>query len=455
MSVFNICEYGAVGDGSTNDAASIQKAVDACAKAGGGQVLLPSGKIYYSGSIVLKSHINFHVERGACLKASGQIADYIIPERPDKDSDRRSCGGRPNYAFIYAKGAHDLSITGFGSIDGNAPAFAGETTQYHITGLTFSRPAMVFFEDCRHITVTEITLKNSHFWTLHPAGCDDVLISNIRILNDLRMANSDGIDSDHCRNVRITGCHIETADDCIVLKNTKDLESYGPTENVVISGCTLVSTSAAIKIGTESVSDFRNIIVDSCAISRSNRGLSIQLRDGGNVENVRYSNITVETRRFQENWWGTGEPIYVTAFDRNKNTRSGKVKNIYFHNISCSGENGAYISGTEDNLLEEIVLDNVRLEIHKWTKWPGGVHDRRPCADDEIVYQENAGIFCAHTKNVTLRSIKVVWGENPPNYYGSAIEAKNVSELQIDDFKGKGAHSNKKDILINGLHRSN
>lgn len=126
--------------------------------------------------------------------------------------------------------------------------------------------------------------------------------------------------------MRICDCHVECADDCICLKTSKGNSEYGPCENILITGCTLISTSAAIKIGTEGVGDFRNIIVSNCVISRSNRGLSIQIRDGGNVENVKYSDIIIGTRRFCPDWWGTAEPIVITAFDRDENTRAGHIK---------------------------------------------------------------------------------------------------------------------------------
>lgn len=135
-------------------------------------------------------------------------------------------------------------------------------------------------------------------------GCQDVLIDGIRILNNLKMVNCDGIDPDHCRNVRINNCHIESADDCIVFKTTEKNAYLGPCENIVVSNCTLTSTSAAIKFGTESVSDFRNITVTNCVISRTNRGISLMLRDGGNIENVTFANLHINTRMFSDQWWG-------------------------------------------------------------------------------------------------------------------------------------------------------
>lgn len=449
MTVYNILDFNAAGDGIQNDAPAIQNAIDACHEAGGGRVLLPSGRVYYSGSIELKSNIDFHVEIGACLVASREIKDYSTPGPNKGESSISSYNGRPCHYFIHAKAGENIKISGNGSINGNSQAFSGIATKYHIAGKTNPRPVMIFLEACNHITVTDITLKNSHFWTLHPAGCNDVSISNIRILNDLKMANSDGIDPDHCTNVRITNCHIEAADDCIVLKNTKDMEEYGPTENIIITNCTLISTSSAVKIGTESVSDFRNIIVDSCIISKSNRGISIQIRDGGMVENVRYSNIIIETRRFHECWWGKAEPIYVTSFNRNDSTKSGKIKNVSFRNITCSSENGIVLSGREGNCLEEILLENIRVEIVKWTKWPRGIYDMRPCEGEGIVERDNAGIFCTYVNDVTLRHVKVIWGQDEmPEYYGAALEAENVDGLKMEDFQGKGARKGVKDIII-------
>lgn len=178
-------------------------------------------------------------------------------------------------------------------------------------------------------------MRNAPFWTLHPAGCDDVLISGLRILNDLNVANSDGIDPDHSTNVRIIGCHVTCADDCICLKSSSGNMEYGPLKNVIISGCTLTSTSAALKIGTEGAGDFENVVVDNCIISDSNRGISIQIRDGGNVRNVSFSNIIIETRRFAECWWGCAEPITISTHDRDEHTKSGHISNVRFSNITC------------------------------------------------------------------------------------------------------------------------
>ena len=334
MKEYNVLQYGAVGDGATNDAFAIQHAIDDCAKNGGGRVVPQSGYVFYSDSISLRSNVDLHIQKGARLKATGNIDGYIRPNKLINDPKTALIGnpvtGKPSFVFLYGYEADGCTISGEGTIDPNGHAFVQRKDQYYVTGDFYPRPTVIYVEKSNHITFKDITIVDAPFWTLHPAGCDDVLIDRIRILNDLDVANSDGIDPDHCSNVRILGCHVECADDCICLKASKGNAEYGPCENIIIDGCTLVSTSAAIKIGTEGVGDFRNVLVQNCVISRSNRGLSIQIRDGGSVENVSYSNIIIETRRFCPDWWGTAEPITITAFDRDQNTRCGKVKNIRF-----------------------------------------------------------------------------------------------------------------------------
>lgn len=448
MASFNVLDYGAVGDGLINDAVAIQKAIDACVAQGGGTVLLPAGRIYLSGPLVLKSRVELNIETGACLKASGAKDVYPPSQYRTSHTGSMSNGLENPHALISAVGERDITISGGGCIDGNAEAFMDVITEYHISGIIFPRPTLIFFGNCQKVTVREITLQNSSTWVLHPAACQDVLISGIRIECNLKMANSDGIDLDHCRNVRIANCYIACGDDCIVLKTTKPLADFGPCENVVITGCTLVSTSSAFKIGSETVNDFRNILMDSCIIYDSNRALGIQLRDQGNVENVRFTNIIIETRRFYDRYWGKAEPIYVTAFDRNENIKAGTVKNIFFGNIACKGENGVYISGQANNPVQEIVLDNVRIELEHKSKWEGGIYDKRPCCGEGLEGRDTAGVYCANAQDVTLRNVNVVWGRNRPDYYGSALEAENVSELQLDNFKGKAAHPDKPDIQI-------
>jgi hypothetical protein len=427
MPTLSIRDFGAVGDGRAHDGPAIGRTVAACAKAGGGRVVLPAGGTYLSGTVRLADHVDLHVEGGAVLLASDRPEDYPY--------DDLRC-------LIEARDARGIALTGLGTIDGRARRFMTEELPHIFRGNAW-RPRLVGLVGCRGVTVRDLTLKDSANWGLHLAGCEDVVVHGLRILNDLKVPNCDGIDPDHCRNVRISDCHIEAGDDCIVLKNSREFAGYGPTENVTVTGCTLVSTSAAIKIGTESVDDFRDIVFDACVIRRSHRGLAIQLRDAGNVENVVYSNMTVETRLFHPDWWGRAEPIYVCAHPRDEGLPVGRIRGVRFSNILCRGESGVFIAGCEASRPEDVRLENVCVHIDKTTRWPGGQHDRRPSGGDwrtGLSEHRTAGFFINRARRVTLSGCEVTWGPNRPAYFGHALEARDVERLAVEGFVGEAAH---------------
>ena len=464
--VFNVLEYGAKGDGKTNDAAGIQKAIDACAKAGG-RVLLPAGRTFYSGAIHLKANIDLHVEKGAKLLGSSDEEDY----GPYVD------------ALINAVDAPNISITGGGEINGNAEAFMKDLRPegdiYEpkwgthkgcpgSRGTTKRRFMLMTLVKCDHLKIADINLRDSASWFIHPVGCDDVLIDGISIIGDLKVPNNDGIDVDHCRNVRISNCYVHTGDDAIVLKNTLLCDRWGelgPCENITVTGCVLVSRSSALKID-EVWNDCRNVVFDSCVIDASHRGLCIQSRDRGNIENILFSNIIVNTQLFSAWWWGRAEPICITHMPRNAETPLGKVRNITFSNIVCNSENSIYIHGWKENPVEDIVLDNVKVTIDKKTHWSGGWYDPRPgkffesnkfgatSPEDQLnvhkgLYRhETVGVYCENARDVTLRDVQVRWGENRPAYYGAALETHNVRRLVLDNFKGHAAHKDLPDRII-------
>lgn len=430
--IYDVLQYGAKGDGKTNDAPAVQAAIDACCAAGGGRVLLSGGHTFRSGSLVLKSGVDFHLESGAVLKASDDPADYASlgaqPAPPQADGKKVpsyvNCeyNGVPAHYFLYAKDAEDVCISGRGRIDGTEEMWYGDQNRYHIEGSSYPRVPLILLEHTSHISVTDVTLTRSGFWTLQMVGCEDARIDGIRILNNLKMANCDGIDPDHCRNVRISNCHIVCADDCIVLKCSGAYPQYGPCENIQVSGCTLTSTSAALKIGTESEADFRNIVVENCSISRSNRGISLQLRDCGNIENVVFSNINIETRRFSDQWWGKAEPIYVTALDRKPGVRVGKIRNVHFQNINCVGENGIFLHGSPDSVLKDITFDRVRVTIRKTTKWPMDTCDLRPCAGEGLYPAKIYGLFSKYAEDVVCRDVQIHCEDSAREAFGKDFE---------------------------------
>lgn len=368
---FNILDYGAMADGRADDAAAIQGAIDACASAGGGRVIVPTGHVVVAGHIELRSHVEFHVEHGACLVSATTLDAF--PRRVFDQGDETE-----KRLWIGCRDAVDVTLSGSGTIDGRCRAFALEENDDIVFRTHAWRPAMTCLENVRRLRIHDLTIRNSANWTLHFTGCRDVVVRNVKIYNDLKFPNADGIDPDHCRQVTIEDCHIVSADDCICLKNTAAFSQYGLTEDIIITRCRLESASAAFKIGSESVDDFRRVRMTECAIERSNRGLAIQLRDKGNVEDLEFRDITVGTRRFAPAWWGAGEPIYVTALPRQPDRPAGAVRNVRFTDIRCRGENGIVIYGDPAGSISNITFGNVRLDILRETPWPSGLFDLRP-----------------------------------------------------------------------------
>ncbi|MDD5348723.1 MAG: glycosyl hydrolase family 28 protein [Chthoniobacteraceae bacterium] len=431
---YPITEFGAVPDGETNNAVYIQEAIDACAADGGGTVVVPPGT-FLSGKIRLLSRVELHLEQGATLLCSGDIDDIHPPEGYRHGIES---------AFICAEDGEDIAITGKGVIDGNGRAYVAERLP-HIYVMPEKRPITFYIGGCKRVTITDITIRDGANWTLWLVGCEDVLIQGIRMYNDLKLPNSDGIDIDRCRNVHITNCHIEAGDDAIVLKTMRRFERYGHSENIIVSGCTLKSTSSAICIGCEIAAPVRNVIFDSCIISSSHRGLSINHSFEANIENVLFSNMFIETRLFHDRWWGRGEPIYVKVLPWTEKDDVGQTKNVRFQNIRARSENGVLVHGFRPENLQGIEFENVHIEMAKWSKWPGGMLDLRPCPGAMDGYEAGVrehptyAFLLQNAKGVTLRNCGVSWGPDRPDYFKGALSIENIQGLVLEGFRDGGA----------------
>lgn len=443
--LWNPLAFGARGDGQTNDTAALQRTIDDCARHGGGTIVLPSNHTFLTGTLSLASNIELHLAGNATLFAS--------PNR----NDFRALG-----SLLFAKDTLNLRISGTGTINGNFSAFfppkgpngyaipspfLGPYDPLYDKGALNppdGRPRMIILVNCRNTQLVDFTIRDSPTWTIHPIGCDGLHVNGISILNSLEIPNCDGIDIDHCRNVRIEGCNIIAGDDCLVMKASRNFPDYGPCEGITITNCTLESSSAGIKIGNEGPFPLRSATVSNCTIVRTNRGISLTNRDGELVEDLLFTDMTIETRMHPMTWWGSGEPVFVSAAPRRTGAVVGQFRGIQFANLACHSESGIYLRGTRDVPLRDISFRGIDLLIEKTTKIPGGFYDVRP--DDTpgasgLDKRATAGFFAANVDGLSLDGVHVGWGQKRPDYYGSAIELHNCSGVELTQVTGTAAHA--------------
>ena len=411
--IYNVVDYGAVGNKIVDDAKAIQQAIDECSANGGGTVLLPANHTFMSGPLCLKSNVDLHLEATAVLLANPDEGIYKLSAFGENRGE--------GMMWIYANGADNISITGKGTIHGNGIAFMGKELDdsYELKPVTTfdPRPHVLTLTDVKNLTIRDITIRDGAYWTVHLIGCDGAVIDGISLLNNLKIRNGDGIDLDHSRNVRISNCHITSGDDCICLKNRREFEQYGPCHDITVTNCVMTSRSCAIKIGSENMDSIYNVVFDNCVITRSNRGLGIQNRDEGTVTDVMFSNIIMDCQLWSDVWWGKAEPIYVTSYPRANGNhkdanwrfpkgetvgRCGEVSRIYFNNIVANSENGCFVGGDIEGKVNNVHFCNVRLVRKKVTAYEGGAIDLRPCRDTQFMPTQGRAVTTQNATGCTL-----------------------------------------------------
>ena len=258
---YNILDFGSKPDGITINTQSIQSAIDAANKNGGGRVIIPAGK-FLSGSIVLKSNVELHLLKGAVLLGSTEFNHYFKIKRL--------------YSLILADSQHHIAITGEGEIDGQGRKLALHVDSLFHAGQIDSsyynfvemrpnyhvRPHLIEFVDCQHIQVRNVTLKNAAFWVQTHDRCENIIIDSVHTDSDAYW-NNDGIDIQDCKNVRITNCFVNAADDGICLKSQSPDHFC---DSIYIANCTVRSSASAIKFGTVSHGGFKNITIENIKV---------------------------------------------------------------------------------------------------------------------------------------------------------------------------------------------
>ena len=295
---YNALQQGAVGDGKTLNTKSLQSAIDALHAKGGGQLYFPAGR-YLTGSLQLKSNVTLYLEKEAVLLGSTSPYDY-----PGFSTEKELKVNNDHFdqALIYAEGAENIGITGEGCIDGQGRELALTIDSLHHTGELVdkhyntyrkrpnTRPKLLFMRNCRKVELRKTNFRSGAAWGLSFSLCTDLTIDSLHVENRAYW-NNDGIDISDCKDVRISNCFINSADDGICLKS-----HYRGAWNdrVSISNCYIISSASAIKFGTESLGGFKNVTIDNIRIKDTFRSaIAIESVDGAEIENVKLENIEI------------------------------------------------------------------------------------------------------------------------------------------------------------------
>ena len=387
-----------------------------CTEAGGGRVIVPTGR-FLSGTIVLKSNVTLYLEKGAELISSLRKEDILDFFGNSEFEDPSEATGWEGGCFLCALHEHDISILGEGTIygqgdqvfyDDGADGGIGECPK---NVRIEDRPRTTYFEDVENLTVRGITFRDAAFWTLHMAGCRHVLVDGIRILNDQRGANNDGIDPDTCQDVVISNCIIKSGDDAIVVKNSVPMaKKYGCCENIVIKGCVLYSHDSALKVGTETGCGIRHVMLSDCVFRECSRGVGIWVRDGAVIEDIHVHHVSGNTKRYADcpqrefapRWWGKGEPIFINATPRKNGGHPGIIRNITFDHISMTAESSLFIAGEEDAVIEDVIVENLNLTLKQQGTQKPGVFDEQPSQRD-VYPHEIPAIYIRSAKGVEIQ----------------------------------------------------
>ncbi|WP_346880924.1 glycosyl hydrolase family 28 protein [uncultured Algibacter sp.] len=429
---WDIRDYGAVADTTVKNTQAIQKTIDACAKAGGGKVVVTSGT-YVSGTILLKDNVELHITENSKLIASDNPNDFYAI-----DAFIDATGQYRGQCFIGASDVKNIAITGKGIIDGNGTMFTPKNVRktYKRLGVTpkkpdiseliakndnyvskkirwSNRPFLVRFVRVSNTKIREITLRQPAAWTLHFFQCDTFEVDNINIYSKANQ-NNDGIDIDSSSNGIIKNCTINSDDDAICFKTT----SLKPTTNISVTNCKLSSDWGAIKFGTESMGAFEDITIKDCFITDTHGGgIKILSVDGANMNNIWIDNIKMTAVEM---------PIFIRLGERLLTYRSaskqavGTMNNITISNIDIISREkehlrlfpttGIFITGTPNHKIDNLTLENIKISL------PGG----GTLADTNTIVPENEtkypefinfgvspayGMYARHVKNLNTKNV--------------------------------------------------
>jgi len=446
---YNVRDFGAKGDGKAIDSPCINKAIEAASADGGGMVVFPAGT-YLSYSIRLKNNIHLHLDNGAVLQAAQPLngEGFDAPEPSDFTKFQDFGHSHFQNSLIWGVGLKNIRIDGYGTIYG----YGLTREESRIVGVGNKAIAL---KECVNVDIEDITLLQCGHFALLATGIENMTISHVKI-----DTNRDGLDIDCCRNVHISDCSINSPwDDALVLKASYALGRFKDTEKVTISNCfvsgfdrgTMIAgtyetdepqapdqgfNTGRIKFGTESSGGFKNITISNCIFEHC-RGLALETVDGGSMEDICITNISMKDI--------VNAPIFLRLGARMRSpegTPVGSMRRIDISHINCYNADSKYsniISGIPGHFIEDVNLSDIRIVFKG-----GGTSEMAALVppENERLYPEpwmfglipSSGFFIRHACNITLEDISLSYlsSEVRPTFY-----LEDVDKISLIRVKSK------------------
>lgn len=348
-STYDVRALGAVGDGTTLNTAVLQRAIDDCHAAGGGTVYVAGGT-FLTGTLYLKSHVRLHIESGATLLGSANIADYAT----DTHKNMYKNEAHMDRCLIFAREAKNIAIDGGGRIDGQGRLFPNKDDKAK------HRPMLIRFLECSGIKMRDVTLANPASWTSAWLYCRDIVVDGVNIHSRANI-NGDALDFDGCEQVRVSNSTFDNSDDCICLQTSRPDK---PCRDITVTNCTFTSRWAGMRIGLLSRGDFENITVSNCTFRDiRDSGLKIQMGEGAVMKNMTFTNLVMRN---------VLKPVFMTMSQHRAHVDApeelapvGRMQGFIFSNILVEtqegGPNAGFIlTGLPGHPIEDVTISNVR-----------------------------------------------------------------------------------------------
>ena len=406
---FRIDDYGAKGDGALLNTTAIQQAIDACAKAGGGRVVVPPG-VWKTGTVWLKNHVELHLMQGATLLGSENLEDYNKDDAYAQNYWELVEGWCGKHLLLAVE-VEDIALTGEGSIDGNGRAFFGpkppdkpESVCWR-QGQANSRPGIyrpgttITIIECKNVRIRDVKLIDMTSWSCSVQGCDNVQVRGVRIKNPAWNANTDGISVDASCHVEISDCDIDTGDDCIAIRcqNNHIKQKTKACEYVTIANCNCRGNACGIRVGVGFGGAVRHVLVSNVNFRQAGRGLAVQsnywdYEKGVDLEDIRFQNISMSD---------VVQGIFVVA---GRGHPTAKLRNVSFSNIYAEVCGmGAIVTGNGSCRPLNVILDNVVFEYVK-------PRHQNAAKDDEIgvFVDPDCDVYIAQADDVLLHNVRSI-----------------------------------------------